>query len=148
MDDASKIYRELYQGGVPPVGGWLEHRGFDVLVLTAEEYQPAAAAFPGLEVVHFPLADDAEPWSPRRLRALRRLTVWLARQVRAGRRVLVTCQQGLNRSGLIVAATVMQLSGAPAFEAVALIRARRSGWALCNDTFVDLLKGPVSQWAM
>lgn len=56
----------------------------------------------------------------------------------AGRKVLVRCQAGLNRSGLVVALALLRM-GYSASEAVALIRERRSPWALYNERFVGLI---------
>jgi hypothetical protein len=57
----------------------------------------------------------------------------------AERKVLVRCQAGYNRSGLVVALVLLAL-GHGADEAIALIRERRSEWALCNEHFVDLIR--------
>lgn len=59
-------------------------------------------------------------------------------QDEAADRVLIRCQAGLNRSGLVTA-LVLMLDGHSATEAVNQLRARRSPWALCNDAFVDWL---------
>ncbi len=48
--------------------------------------------------------------------------------------VLVHCQQGWNRSGLIVARALM-LGGMKAKDAIALIRERRMQECLCNPVF-------------
>jgi hypothetical protein len=56
-----------------------------------------------------------------------------------GRRVLIRCQAGWNRSGLITALALM-LAGKTANDAIALIRKRRSPHALCNSDFVDWLR--------
>lgn len=50
--------------------------------------------------------------------------------------VLVTCQAGLNRSGIIVA-TSLVLDGYTPEEAVALLREKRSPAVLCNPAFED-----------
>lgn len=55
-----------------------------------------------------------------------------------GKRVLIRCQAGWNRSGLIMA-LVLMLDGYSAEEAIALIRKKRSPHALCNPDFVDFL---------
>lgn len=49
----------------------------------------------------------------------------------AGHEVLIRCQAGVNRSGLVTA-LVLMLAGRTADEAIALIRERRSEFALCN----------------
>ena len=64
-----------------------------------------------------------------------------ARWVNARRRtgnVLVHCEAGLNRSGLVVARALM-LEGMPAREAIDLQREKRSPAVLCNQGFEDYL---------
>lgn len=56
----------------------------------------------------------------------------------AGDRVLIRCQAGLNRSGLVTALTLM-LHGFAAADAIAHIREHRSADALFNDNFVTWL---------
>lgn len=56
---------------------------------------------------------------------------------RNGKRTLIHCAGGMNRSALIVAAALIRDGMAPR-EAVALIRERRPG-ALSNSEFVTLL---------
>lgn len=56
-----------------------------------------------------------------------------------GRRVLVRCFHGYNRSGLVVAHALMR-AGHTADEAIRLIRTRRSPWALHNELFVEYLR--------
>ncbi|XRQ09261.1 protein-tyrosine phosphatase family protein [Actinomadura welshii] len=58
--------------------------------------------------------------------------------VRDGRRVLVRCHSGYNRSGLVVAQSLIGM-GYSAEDAVFLVRYRRSRWALNNHMFVDYL---------
>ena len=55
-----------------------------------------------------------------------------------GKRVLVRCQAGWNRSGLITA-LVLLLDGKTPDDAIALLRERRSPNALCNRDFVRWL---------
>lgn len=59
--------------------------------------------------------------------------------VRAGRRVLVRCQSGYNRSGLVVVQALVEL-GLDTAGAVRLVRERRSPWALHNGLFVEYLE--------
>jgi len=58
---------------------------------------------------------------------------------RSGKRVLVRCQAGWNRSGLIVGLVLMR-EGMSAQDAIDLIRERRSSDALCNRTFEQFLR--------
>jgi len=62
---------------------------------------------------------------------------WLADQVVAWQKdgkVLVHCQAGLNRSGLITALTLIHEGMTPQ-AAIALLREKRSDVVLCNEAF-------------
>lgn len=63
----------------------------------------------------------------------------VADAVRAGRKTLVRCQAGYNRSGLVVALALLKL-GYTYDEAIILVRKRRSRFALCNSVFVDYIR--------
>jgi len=69
---------------------------------------------------------------------------FVARLVEDGKRVLVHCTQGLNRSGLVVACALTYLGHEPA-DAIDLVRRKRGvddGFgALGNEAFVDWLLG-------
>lgn len=133
--DASRIVEGLYQGSMPPVGLWVRQAGFDTLVLSAKEYQPSTSSFPGVCVVHVPL-DDAKP-SAAEKRSIELAGRLVASEVARGRRVLVTCAAGKNRSGIITAVAMRHLyPGATRTEIVDRIRARRRIGALSNPWFV------------
>lgn len=123
----------LAQGGCPSVGPWVRAYGFDTLVLAAEEYQPSAESFPGVRVVHVPL-DDAVP-TERDKRAISAAGHFVAVEVSRGHRVLVTCQAGRNRSGIIVAVALRHLYRAPYGDIVGRIRHKRMPTALSNRHF-------------
>lgn len=57
---------------------------------------------------------------------------------KAGNRVLVRCQAGWNRSGLVMALILLK-EGYTAREAINLIQSKRSGRPLCNPRFVKWL---------
>ena len=57
---------------------------------------------------------------------------------KAGKRCLVRCQAGINRSGLMVALILMRDGMSPE-DAIALIRSKRSPYALENAYFVEYL---------
>ena len=61
-----------------------------------------------------------------------------ATAVRNGQKVLVRCNSGFNRSGLVVVQALRHL-GYGVDDAIFLVRYRRSKWALNNDLFVDYL---------
>jgi hypothetical protein len=64
---------------------------------------------------------------------------WVYDEWKSGKKVLVRCQQGWNRSGLITTLVLLK-DGYSAQEAIDLIRARRSPYALCNQNFVEYLR--------
>lgn len=67
------------------------------------------------------------------------IAMWV-NECRASGPVLVHCQSGLNRSGLIVA-RALTLDGMPPADAVALIRERRSPACLSNPAFLGWVLG-------
>lgn len=123
----------IAQGSRPPVGVRLP---FDVIVLSAWEYQPE---MPGFEVLHVPLDDDpATPVSEEDRTRIQATARRVARRIRAGRRVLVTCHQGRNRSGVIAGLALVAL-GVPGAEAANRIRHLRNG--LTNPHFHRMVIG-------
>ena len=111
-------------------------RAHSVLVLAAEEHQPAGANPPGTWCL--PLNDDEEPMSPKLLKRMRAMVSDLADVVAFGSSVLVTCAMGLNRSGLVAALALREL-GYSAEEAIQLVRDARGPLALRNEQFLALI---------
>jgi len=68
---------------------------------------------------------------------------WAYMEWKAGKKVLIRCQAGWNRSG-ICTALVLMMAGYDPKEAIDLIRARRSPHALCNADFVRYLESLAS----
>jgi protein-tyrosine phosphatase len=118
-----------------------EYGTLDVDVIVDLEDWEAAWAPPvplGRLYVSFPM-DDGEEVDPK----VRQLAVFIASLVTSGRRVLVHCTEGLNRSGVVVARALMAM-GLPASDAIDLVRRQRGpsvdGFpALGNDAFVAWL---------
>lgn len=138
--EASLIAPNLWMGSRPPVGPTLQQCGVDVLVLCAYEHQPRQEFYLGVDVLRVAL-DDGQLQLPDAKRSFA-LASELAKSIRRGKRVLVTCSQGRNRSGLIVALTLTRLAGVSGAEAVRIVKARRHspfGEALTNDAFVQAL---------
>jgi protein-tyrosine phosphatase len=122
---------QLAQGSAPPLDA---RPPFDVIVLSAMEYQPN---LPGYEVMHVPL-DDGPPPSMETRQRIRAAARQIAEHVRAGRRVLVTCWQGRNRSGVLAGLALVEL-GLPRQRAVRRIRDYRNG--LTNRYFRAMVEG-------
>jgi len=78
------------------------------------------------------------PLTSAQLADVRELAETATAAVRAGRKVLVRCHSGYNRSGLVVGQALVHL-GYQVDDAIFLVRYRRSKWALNNHLFVEYL---------
>lgn len=138
--DATEIYPQLYQGSVPPHGDRLAKEGFRLVVLCAAEKIPPAAAFKKIALAIAPMHDTnvihPDHWADAQLAAKH-----VVDYIRRGKKVLVTCNAGLNRSGVVVALAA-NLLGYPMQEVIARIQTRRYRHdlhGLCNPAFVSQL---------
>ncbi len=84
--------------------------------------------------VHWPIEDGPMPDAPM----VRRLAKFIVGLVEDGRKVLVHCHGGNNRSGLVVARTLIE-QGMSAEEAIERVRQGRGPTALSNQQFVEWL---------
>lgn len=147
--DASPVYPAptrgalLWQGSRPPAGRAVADAGFEVLVLCALEHQRGGYEGVAVHRVALDDADDggdgARPLTQAEWTRARAMGHLVASGVRAGLPTIVTCNEGRNRSGLVVACAVHVLSGLPGPECVALVRRARPG-ALTNPSFVRALR--------
>jgi len=122
----------LYQGDFP--AGTVDWSHFDdVVSLTVEDVPNVRLQVGGLRM-HVPIWDD-EMVDPTGVRAA---ALAVAERVTAGKRVLVHCWAGLNRSG-VVSARALMFMGVPVAEGIARVRAARGPYALSNRDFVAWL---------
>lgn len=136
----NEIIPGLWMGGHywTPRGGDLEpavvDREFGVVVslFTLPGHGPA----PHVEHVVRAVPDDV--LSAAQLRAVQEAVTLTAQAVHHGRRTLVRCHSGYNRSGLVVAGA-LALLGHDTDRAIGLVRERRSPHALNNPVFVEYL---------
>ncbi|MFF9767444.1 protein phosphatase [Streptomyces sp. NPDC014636] len=98
---------------------------------------PGYGPDPGVEHHVWPIPDG--PLDGTQLAGVIRLARAANEALDAGRRVLVRCYHGYNRSGLVVAHALVQ-RGDTTDQVIQLIRARRSAWALHNELFVEYLR--------
>lgn len=139
----NEIIPGLWQGGhVYRVNGLPFHtdltgQGFEFVVsLHTESWMTKSVPGPEAEHLVYEIpdgpvfADDEE--------TLHDLAEQVNAAVDLGMKTLVRCQAGYNRSGLIVAMALIKRGYQPA-DAIALLREKRSSWALCNPRFVDYL---------
>ncbi|WP_073948270.1 protein-tyrosine phosphatase family protein [Streptomyces kebangsaanensis] len=141
----SEIVPGLWMGGHEFRG----HGGRLELAVVRDEFDlvqtllrlPGHGPDPGVEHHVWPIPDG--PLDGTQLAGVMRLARAACDALEQGRRVLVRCYSGYNRSGLVVAHALIH-QGRSADEAIRLVRARRSPWALHNELFVDYLRAGLS----
>lgn len=129
----------LAQGGKPEIvqPGAPYARRFDVLVLCAYEIQPQLN-YSDLLVIHAPMDDNYDFMAMEDISTAVQTAQVVSDQLRKGRRVLSTCHQGRNRSGLVSAMALCLTYGYKPSEAIQIVRLARMH-ALTNPQFVRLL---------
>jgi protein-tyrosine phosphatase len=129
----------LYMGRRPPPNHKLG-LVFDAVVLCAYEVQPHAGDYGRAIVLNVPLDDmTGKPPSEHEQAIAADAGIAVASLIRRGKRVLVTCQQGRNRSGWVTGIALIEL-GVPAQKAIDTIRHVRGEDALSNAHFVEALQ--------
>jgi protein-tyrosine phosphatase len=114
---------------------------FDVVAFCAMEHQPRLKLSGGKQKFMLPLDDDPYRPVPDEVgQLLHEAAKRIASYMRGGRRVLSTCHQGMNRSGVISALSLMYAFRFTPGEAISLIRRRRNPEALFNPMFVQWLQ--------
>lgn len=160
--DISRIAGKHYQGSHPVTGSILYEAGFRVLVLCALpdeyeveyhlswrglDYDHIEGMFPGLRIVRAPNDDDYDrPMSRAEIQIACGAAKMVQRAVMMGKRVLVCCVKGRNRSGLVSALALCERYGCNGLAAIAEVRARRQpdcgrNAVLANPQFVRALAG-------
>lgn len=133
---ASPIIPGLYQGGID--SNYLDPKP-DIHVACAHGAYPHPESAD--KVIYFPLHDDPTVIWADDLEWVRRaveVAQTVATGVVANKNVVVSCQAGLNRSGLVLALAMCILGYEPA-DAIQTIRDRRSVVALHNPRFVEVI---------
>lgn len=139
---ADEIDDRHWQSGLPRHFLRLPDNGVDLIVLAAKEAQPGREEIvwikrqaPSLSMILVPMVDtEDESELPENARKAAGVAKVVAARLREGKRVLVTCAAGLNRSGFISALALMERRGISGKEAVERVQKARSG-ALSNATF-------------
>lgn len=144
MINADEIVPGLWQGALPPKGEVLTLMGYECLVLAAIEFQLPKEWFPGLHVIHAPNEDDGSPLTKEQLGIALAAAQQVALRVQDRQKVLVTCAQGINRSGLITALALRFMYGWPGERCIKQVRTRRllngGRQALSNEYFTQALR--------
>jgi protein-tyrosine phosphatase len=93
-----------------------------------------------VRVIHCPFDDNYDvPLTASELTMVRNTAARVVFALRAGDRVYVSCHQGRNRSGLVVAHAVSYMTGCTGREAKQWVQARRPG-SLQNPHFNQILE--------
>lgn len=143
--EADEIVPQIWQGSYPGEGRYVAASGFSQLVLCAQELQTPVEAFPDVEVVHAPNYDDGVHDLTR---DLLRIAIEAARRVKVaymqGRKSLITCRAGMNRSGLVTGLALHMIFGWDGRTCIKRIqknrRESRGIRPLSNHQFVAALK--------
>ena len=134
---ANEVIPGLYQGSKPEPGC----HPVDVIVLMAQEYQPRSHNFPCTRlVVHAPIDDNPAYMAPDEREAVVKAADYVTRALRSRQRVLVTCNMGLNRSGVVSALALRRTYGLTPDQAIGLVRRARGPFALSNPQFEDFIR--------
>lgn len=113
----------LWQGGLPVDFGWVREQGIGVVVDLADADTVAPAEqVDGLVYLKSPLVDGDDVPDPA---LTLRLATLVAGLVDDGRRVLVHCTFGRNRSGLLATLVVREVLGLTGEQALAHVQERR-----------------------
>lgn len=133
----------LAQGDMDSAYEAIRSGTFDVVILCAVELEEMFRLLPARthpEIVYASNVDGLA-LSRRQLRVATTAAGKAVRAYRAGKRVLITCQAGRNRSGLVTGLAMHLATGCGGKLATEIIRARRNahGPALSNDVFAKFL---------
>ena len=138
----SEILPNLWQGGTAeenwvnqaiPLPSLEDPRHFDTVVTLTTVANPMGYHVKELRF-GFP---DAELFDEHNLN-IEQVADWTFQEWKSGNKVLIRCQAGINRSGLIMALVLMR-DGLSAKEAIELIRRKRSEFAINNIHFENYL---------
>lgn len=136
----SEIAPNLWMGGHERT----DHEGFIVPVVVEREFDIVYSLY--RDTGHGPSAGVEDHYldipdgllTAQQIREVYRFAAAATLSWHSGRKVLIRCRTGLNRSGLVLAQVLVN-NGSPVEEAVELIRTRRHQRAFTNQSFVDYL---------
>lgn len=145
--NADEVGKNLWVGGLPTDARAVD-KNFDALVLAAKEFQDVFPVhkYPNTKLILAPL-NDAKPSAKEQATALK-AALEVHDLNKQGKKVLVTCAAGVNRSALI-AGLSMVVAGDNAQHAINRIRKHRKppsgSTPLFNPHFQKMLRDVDSQ---
>lgn len=133
---SSSRSNRLWVGACPPPA---DLPAFDLLILAAQEYQPDLP-FHG-RIIRCPIPNA--PLSVHQISMAIVTAKEVTEAMARGRRTLVTCVTGLNRSALVAGLALGRLTRMSVDQIVDHMRRRRGAMALSNAYFVALLRSVI-----
>ena len=139
----SEILPGLWQGGTDDLDT-IEFPKYHQFPATKKQFDSVATLYAvahpvgwGVSERRFGFPDSK--LDEKHIEEIHAISEWAFREWGSGKKVLIRCQAGLNRSSLCTAIVLMKV-GYSARDAITLIRARRSPQALFNADFVRYLE--------
>lgn len=123
--DVNCIIPGLWMGGKPQADVDYWDLGFSYVVLCSEEVLPLRPSFEWVMVSLLGLEDGPSAVAPAEFTRVVEAARTIREFVSAGRRVLVTCTDGLNRSGLVTGVALRLLEGWSGRKIVEHLQSRR-----------------------
>lgn len=137
----SQIRLGLWMGG----HYWTDEAGELQLAVVGDQFDMVVSLYskqghgPADGVEHHVATMPDAALNSDQIAAVAQLALITTKAIKDGRNVLVRCHAGYNRSGLVVAQTLINL-GYDARSAILLVRRKRSPWALHNRLFEQYLE--------
>jgi len=138
----NEVYENLWIGGFPEDVAELRPFARIVMVAPLREHERIDPVDPPhtTRTLYSPFTDDIQPPSERERLIALHAARFAVEGLRAQQKTIVLCREGKNRSGLVVALALTQLTGCPGAAAIRIVQAARPH-ALYNVYFRELLEG-------
>lgn len=131
--DYDRVAKGLFVGSAP-YPQWVRTSDFGVVVLCAKEWQPKSS-FGDVKVIRCPLDDDR--LTPRIAERVVDAALDVSEAMASGSKILVTCWQGKNRSGLVAATAIVMFTGARTNGRAAMAQVRRGRRGAIGNPWYD-----------
>jgi hypothetical protein len=145
----SEVLPGLWQGGTDDLDTIWELDRPQVAEITKKDFDSVFTAYAWANPCDWLVKEVRFPFYDGRIEDIDLVELYQVVRIahddwKRGKKVLIRCQAGWNRSGLIMALVLMR-EGYTADEAINLIRQKRSPNALCNKGFENWLRSLPAQ---
>jgi len=104
--EVTQIYKNIYMGGAPPINSHIDEQ-FDSLFLMAMEYQ-IGNKWDDMAVYFYPIDDNYNGVTRIERHFINEASDYAIKDAMDGKKVLITCMEGRNRSGVVTALTLVK----------------------------------------